>query len=918
MNMTNGGRIIMGIVIAIGVVFLYGAILVAFDNDNDDAMATHSEKHRRERPCSISISSPSLHIPTYEGHKRSNPDGSVYPGDAVHYLFKIRGSDTCTGFGARQIVSDGAIDVSTHKVIIGQGSSGDVRHISNKYVPETVTTIKYYKLTRTTEPCDSQECKEERENRNFQCYPQPCKVCVDEECDKKHTRGSQFFSASSSESNFWSRIGTAMQYTSHSGIYEVVTTSKVVFYLRENVKHNHGHSYEDTESPNSWRHTIQAHCSNLQPREGCVYGHIDVDLEGENEYANEVELEIYGKGISCYKSKGKIKCNPFTTERTASMSLKVLSPVPDVAFGRPVIHEFDGYDSKNIDSTYYIWDTPAIQVMPDIPFRDVRHGIISFEVKRTQTPITEIFSQNCHELKCRIDVKPGNNDKYQIGDTSIDAINGDQLDVLYAESSDDLGRHNLPYAITVKNIGREISKTSAETDVMIVVYDPVFSKKYHASIITDSPGSITWEKKNGVSLQYLGSQGTGPDDHNITHQERRAKITDYFNSIVVNTLSKSYPTNATSISMRGGEDIADIMSFVYPSVIESSGVAGLGSNSYEKSVVSLHNSSAVFTNAGFGKIAFSIDNATEMKRQNFGNVTTYNTLVSSHFGGEEQTLLYHHTYQYPGAWLESTLNVTAINSDISIDEDMNISAELAVIKTDDLTTVSLAKYMYDFITKERGLPVEFAEMYLGDMYDVDNTASGDKGVAIGTIRVPAVHVLPDIKKMLGISEGGSIAVLDEEYAYASPVAYNLNVDAGGITNTIKYHPFGFSAPLEYTINADDGNTLKHMKFMSTVHVATTDVFGDMKRITVDGKERSGEVTCKRSCIVNIQGNGTIFAENIWGGTATLHIEEQIWNGTGNQYEVVMAYVDNVTPYVITVLVVFTIGYVYFKYVGSRR
>ena len=54
--------------------------------------------------------------PLYDGGDRRNPDKSLYPGDATHYFFVYRGSDTCLRFKVNELNSYGAIDVIDHNV----------------------------------------------------------------------------------------------------------------------------------------------------------------------------------------------------------------------------------------------------------------------------------------------------------------------------------------------------------------------------------------------------------------------------------------------------------------------------------------------------------------------------------------------------------------------------------------------------------------------------------------------------------------------------------------------------------------------------------------------------------------------------------------------------------------------------------
>ena len=94
-------------------------------------------------------------------------------------------------------------------------------------------------------------------------------------------------------------------------------------------------------------------------------------------------------------------------------------------------------------------------------------------------------------------------------------------------------------------------------------------------------------------------------------------------------------------------------------------------------------------------------------------------------------------------------------------------------------------------------------------------------------------------------------------------------------------------------------------------------FGDIAGVTVNGI--AYETPCKRRCIIFVEGNATIRADNMWGGTATANVVQQEPDApaTGQgQYRMVMAYYDGVAPYIILISLLFTAVFMYGRFLRS--
>ena len=137
-------------IVVLGVVLL--CVIVSQDvsvyAQQQQQQQQQTEQYNMERPCHINVQF--NQYPVYHNHhKRLNPDGTAYPGDAIHYIFSFRGSDTCSRFGPTPIQSQGAIDMISHnttKIVIHP-------HQDFEMVPKNLTTTHYYKILDTDTRC---------------------------------------------------------------------------------------------------------------------------------------------------------------------------------------------------------------------------------------------------------------------------------------------------------------------------------------------------------------------------------------------------------------------------------------------------------------------------------------------------------------------------------------------------------------------------------------------------------------------------------------------------------------------------------------------------------------------------------------------------------------------------------------------
>ena len=909
-----------------------------------------------EKPCLINVNL-NLYPVHYHGHKRQNPDNTFYPGDAFHYLFAFSGSETCQNFRPHLIESQGGLRLLSHDVFpyslpsqnnstFGNAPSQNYndtpdnnlpgtalqqmlspQHNIVEILPKNLTTAHYYRILDTQTDCTIHAGGTRTCQTTYTLSQAPA-LSVREDTQMTLRQQDTVSVASPDGASRILRDDMQIHYTHAWDFTRVVS----------NTTHTHPanpHTLEDHASVAIIDSAVRNLCQN-PGNAGCISGHaiIDTDvthteclinqlqirgmahsLDAQDDICvdivHQVSLTVHGYSIvKRHNSNGVPILVPLLVEKKVDAQVHVLPASPAVTFGHPPITDIYGYDSKNLDGTYYIDDLPAVHTVPDLAFRAIRNDTITFNVTRTASPLTELFTGTCGRSQhCTITAHgPG------ITATPISATTGDRLDVDSPHTSDLLGTQNFSYRVQAYNIGRIISDTAHGTSLFFAQYSPLYDAPY-PYIILRTLGGTTFEKHHGLAIHYLGSNGTGAGDDDAVHSDRRSLINGHTYTVSASNLYRAYGLNST-LMLQGGQDITEIVSSVHDSVLRKSGRAQLG-GSYERTLISI-NETAMFAGQGYGRLDFVYDGlSSEAAMHNISNLTIHNTVLSSDFGGYDTKRLMSYTYAYPVSFLSSALNVTAVDSYGMIDNRTLIDASLLVSYTADTKmTVPLPLHMASYIVADTQ-SVPYAEMYLGDMHDIANTATG-AGTAVSAVNLPAIRVLPALWGVLQISDNNNdnnddndnannnLTSIGEHYSLSSPVAYQLKITTQNASNTVDYHTYGFGNTIHHTINTGNSNVLEYVRYASWVRIVPPENFGDIADITVNGI--AYKTPCKRQCIIFVEGNATIRADNVWGGTATANVVQQEQNApaTGQgQYEMVMAYYEGVAPYIILISLLFT-------------
>ncbi len=680
--------------------------------------------------CDISVRA-SAHPVIYGGRARRNPDGSLYPGDAVNYLFRYSGGRGCSDVRPAPLRAGGRVEVEWSGHSRGPGGPGPAGAPAHPVAARGagaawLGTDHYFRYA-----WDGIECGTRLYVRVYSC----------EKVGVRAVDGRPQFSAREDEgpSRGERRMMESWESVPGRG-YEVKTTHD--WHLVETgggraaaAAAAAAGGLEDPESAAAFMGMVKAACSGLRAGQGCVFGRAAVRtgaeggracllgiLEKERPYlfGPPGEMPWGGERTSQWLANPQLKrhvleggewdpdrpvaemtvdeCGAWGGEpdglaleagglqtvhkyggrggshiheaervsREAALGIHIREAAPDVRFGRPAMTDADGFPSKNADSTYYVWDAPAIHVMPRLPFREERSGTIGFTVERVAAPpsSSEIFTGSCGAARCSMTAEgPG------ILPSTVRAVNGDRLDVFVPEDGGALGLHAVEYRVTVTNIGRPVGApggTAAAAPLHIVEYAPSYPHAFPYVALGSGEGRAATDRAHALAVQYAGSVGTGPDDDGLLHPGRRSKANGH--SV---RLAGVPAGGAVRMRLDGAEGMGAMLPGTPASVVRSLG--GEPAAPGEGGAVGHSAGVVMFEEAGFGRLLFSRAGAVPEA----GEFEARGGLHSVRFGGKENVTLVEYAHPHPAAYVSAHLNVTAVGAGGEIDPYTEISAALA-------------------------------------------------------------------------------------------------------------------------------------------------------------------------------------------------------------------------------------------------
>jgi len=864
-----------------------------------------------DKPCSVNVNAMQNILPvTYDSNARSNPDGSVYPGDAIHFIFKYSGSATCASFLVEPLVGSDDL-VFRSALLISSDNPKPHNIIFYKWVPKYLTTTHYYVDKIYHNKCDYGRCTNlvEAEHPSYSLR------------EDKAASG---------------QLKRLLDGSRTASTYSLRTDQTQSWHLTEEKQsYNIGvdeHILEDSNSVNQFINLVKSNCTNLSENNGCVFGHIEVntDIDDSDQMClfeeldklgidydeseetdqcipldskNKISIDVRGTGISCY-SDGK--CKSYTKTDSSSVTPKILHPYGDIFFKYLQIYDSDGFSFKNNDGTYYLDDVIGIHSIPDAQFKKERSGTLTFENSIPHNTIKIISGESCDDSLC--DVRLSGD---RISPSTHYSNNGDMISTHY--SKDDLGLASIHHESEMYNLDRYIGLYQSVATPLVVCYDPVISDVKFWSYLADA-SNTSFENRYAAAIKYDGSVGGCIDDPDGLYKDRRVKITDWYNAFVQSDnfgviINVTHPdlflSDVTSIAdMRILDSVRDMIS--NHTVADSYIGPTLAMNHTVQDVQ--------IDSAGFARLLFDVSLKEDYLEKNFVNVTAFNTFGSTDFGGVDVSYLVYGVYEYPWGFFSTPFNVTAykyVIQDIPCKKEFCDSENIQSIALADTdvtinrikftdsndTSISLVDFYLNYHQDER----EFAYMHLSDLYDMN--VPQNMGSYTGEFLLNKTSIYYDDSMQNYLFENylyGNDISFDDPAHYIinqSPRVfpeglYSVDVEISAIrdgkqkTNTIPFDDLYLKYPLDYSVNMHPENYLDIKRATTAVSIPHYLHFGEITSVTIDDAPAKN-ISCNEGCLVILPNDSAIdiVAQNEWGGQIVNHnltsvelvpYDESIW------------------------------------------
>ena len=801
--------------------------------------------------CDISIFGEILPV-SYITETRGNPDNSFYPGDAFHYLFTFTGIEECISFSVYSVMSEGIFDVISHNSIMWNNNIENTHaHQDLEMQLQYLTTVHYY-VDRIN------YCNSDNED---------CESIVLAEDPSYSVREDQTVSTSLQSLLYW--LPTASTYsirteeTQDWGLADADDT------------HEHGdylHTNESDESIESFEDYVESKCNNLEKYSGCVFGHVELELELVDEKClfdelykanishdmvndecvdvdHTLSLSIVGTKIECYYLDGLEICESVSVEQTKNFTPNVLSPEFEIILEDPPVKDIDNYDGKNKDNTYYPHDPIGIIHNPSLLWKDDRVETIQFVTTKVYN-LSNKYEYDCHSNQC----------EHKIELTSVypawyDFGNGQGI-TIYNTTSVDFGFHDFEYYTISTNLGNVISTTQNSIQIEVVDYFPEYIS-YPYPLLLDNQ-ELAFNDRQAVALFYIGSV---EGDH--TFEQRRSKI-NYVYNVDVGYDPWTPHIILQNFTLHEGVTVTD-------------------------DVLLSHNQTAVFSEAGYGKIYFEHplgDVIIPDGIPKFENVTSYTTMVSQDFAAKD-TLVEFYTMRYPEASFTKNLIIKSVNQNGTIIYD---DIQLEVTPYDTINTEYITEYIYDKILFDSD-DETFANIISGDTYPMEQKYSGT-GIINVTISKTSVFfdeyteqtsnvnatfsedIISDLTSLFDSPDTiRLLAPYDFGLSALSPTT--LSITTNNITHTIDERYYSFGGIEEIIINTQTDNILHADRDKSKIVIYQPENFGLIDMVYID--DMIVEQECQSGCVILYppEDEITVSTYNKWEGMASVVLPEII-------------------------------------------
>ena len=302
-----------------GILIIFCMYVIGFEN------IAHAEYG--DRPCSVSLNTINdIPMPEYLSNKRANPDNSVYPGDAIHFIFKYSGKNTCTSFSLEPLIGSENMKF-TSALLISDKSPTPKPHgiLLYEWIPKHLTTYHFTEITSVTPDCIVHRGGLRTCSTSYTVADSPVfSYREDKKLSQSDGKKISYYSKNNnkflkSETQAWDLVRNETPF--HVGVDE--------------------HVLEDGHSKNKFNSFVKSNCSSLPKYGGCVFGHIEINTQiddtkeiclfeeldkrgiqynPENEtdrciqkdLQNKISLSAKGTGIKCsYDDNGRRICKSF-------------------------------------------------------------------------------------------------------------------------------------------------------------------------------------------------------------------------------------------------------------------------------------------------------------------------------------------------------------------------------------------------------------------------------------------------------------------------------------------------------------------------------------------------------------------------------------------------------------------------------
>jgi len=807
-----------------------------------------------ETQCSISIDAKLVPI-VYRGEARSNPDGTVYPGDGFHFLFKYSGSDTCGGFGAEHLKSGGTFTVLSHESITNSQRSSHSHHDMNSMVKKLKITS-YYEVLETDTKCKVFRGGLRSCTTNYTLSDNPVfSFREDHELSKSDGKKISY-------------------YSKNNGKYkEVFSEEWGIVSIKENHSHGDTHKFEDSISINSFEELVQSTCNGLGKFEGCVFGHAEINTDPDLELClyeelekrginideiktpdvcvydqNQLNLTVKGTKIVCgYSDKGIKICKSVVVKSVKSVQPNILSPDFEIILTKPPVKTILYYDSKNLSGTYYPNDVIAIIHEPSLLWKEVRAETIQFETSKG-FDLEKLEDYDCKENNCNHMISV---DKLHPSIISLE--NGQGISLFNA----DLGNPSFHYTIIAKNLDREISKVDGYIDADVVENNPKY-ESYSYPLLKDVQ-EYTFDDRQAVALHYFGNERDG-----VIHTDERSLINRFYNIGVMYDLPDPYYI-IQNFTFSEGINVSDDV---------------LALESYNKT--------AMFLQEGYGKLYFDWpinDIVSPYGFNMYNNVTSYTTLYSENFAAKD-TMLNHFELRYPETAFTKDIIIKSINQNGTIITTDKIEFNIIPYKN---KSEYLNVYLYNKILYDTENKI-FAEIVSGDTNPMNHTLTGF-GMINGTIAKTMVlfenydiYIGDSIKKLDAMLIDNSIyerqgddllyrSPSDIVLSHLTPHTFKITVN-DSITREFDMRYYDFGGKQTMTINIQDDNKLTVTRDIGFTKIQKPENFGYIDVLFVNDKPVNQN--CRNGCVLFLlpPGELEIVAKNVWSGVASATVPKE--------------------------------------------